>query len=1414
MKDKEVELVEAQQKTDKLLKEISARTTKTEKKKSEVATVKDALELDAKQVEAGRDEAQRDLAQAKPALEEAEAAIDSIKAKDIQVLKQLRTPPEIIKIVFDGVLLLMRMPLEQVKTTTLKKGTLFIQDSYSHATKLMADINFLKNLRQFDSDTINDETVELLSPYLELEEFTPENAKKSSSAAAGLATWVGAMSRYYEISKDVKPKIEKLQIAEDRLRIARNKLQDKEDELATVEAELAKVQATFDDALRKKNKMQDEADSIKRKLESANNLISALSGERDRWTEQSGHFKDLITRLVGEVALACGFISYCGPFNSEFRSLMLQRFYQDCLKRNIPVKKFDGNESFDVTKFLVDESEIGEWNIQGLPTDPHSVQNGIMVTRSDKWPLLIDPQGQGLAWIKKREENNNPMICQISDRNFKTQLTDAISLGRPMIIENVSDYLDPMLDPILEKAIFTVGKLKQIVIQGRAYDWSDDFRLYLTSKMSNPHYSPETFAKTTIIDFAVTMSGLEQQLLGVVIQQERADLEERREKLLKDVNENEKEIKGLEDDLLQQLASSEKNLLEDTKLIETLANTKAKASEVKEKLSNAKQTEKTINLAREAYNPVAIRGSVLYFVIVEMSLVNSMYQTSLKQFLRIFDTSIQKSETDPDPEKRINNIIEYLTFYVYLHVVRGLFERHKLLFLLLIATKVLLRDGHVSLAAFNALLKGGAAKDMNSITIPKWDWIPDSAWLNVIALSETVDKFKHLPDLIKKNEKLWKFFYDQEAPESAKVPDLEAELTDFDRLLLVRSLREDRSMLAATNFISKSLGPHYVKAVPLNLTETLEESTERTPVIFLLSPGSDPTTMIENLAKRKKKELHSKSMGHNQEAAAKEILVNGFNSGGWVLLQNCHLGLDFLKEVEDMLLTDEIHPEFRLWVTSEPTDKFPIGLLQMSIKLTNEPPEGLKAGLQRSFQWVNQDILDASRRVEWKPLVYSLCFAHSIVQERRKFGSLGWNIPYEFNQSDLAASFQFLQNHFMAIGDEAKKGPSVSWDTVHYMICEVQYGGRITDDFDRRLFNTYGHLWLSDNILKNNFSFAPNYNIIMGEDIATYKKEIENIPSLDKPEVFGLHPNADITYRTNQSVETLKTIMDVQPKQAAGKGGETREDTVSRMAAQWLNDLPDDFKMDEVREQIVALGGLGKPLNIFLFQEVERLQHVLEVTRTTLEDLQLAIAGTIVMSADLQNILNSLYDAAVPSMWLKVSWTSPNIGLWFSEFVQRYDQLSKWLVNNRPKTFWLTGFFNPQGFLTAVRQEVARARKWALDNVVVKTEVLTKDKDDIRDGPSEGVYIHGLFLEGAGWDVKNSRLEDSQPKVLHVPLPVLHVTGVDSTKTEKKAAKYICPVYKKPRRTDQHYIFDVELNTNEAPEKWILGGVALLCSTT
>uniref|UniRef100_A0A3Q3F240 Dynein, axonemal, heavy chain 5 like n=1 Tax=Kryptolebias marmoratus TaxID=37003 RepID=A0A3Q3F240_KRYMA len=1396
---KEKELAVASVKADKVLAEVTVSAEAATVVKNEVQVVKDKAQNIVEGIEKEKAFAEEKLEAARPALEEATAALNTIKPADIATVRKLAKPPNLIMRIMDCCLILFKKKLDSVSIDPERHS---IKPSWGEAQKLLSSPGFLTSLQQFPKDEINDETVELLQPYFTMEDYTMENATKVCGNVAGLLAWTCAMASYFAINKEVLPLKANLAVQENRLKVANNELSKAEGQLAEKQAEFDKVKAKCDAAMKEKQILLDDAELCKHKMQAASALIDGLSGEKARWTEQSKEFKTQINRLVGDVLQLTGFLSYCGPFNQSFRIMLLKEIWEAELRNH----KIPFTENLNIISALVDPPTISEWNLQGLPGDDLSVQNGIIVTKATRYPLLIDPQTQGKAWIKKKEEANALQVTSLNHKFFRTHLEDCLSLGRPLLIADIFEELDPVLDNVLEKNFIKSGTSFKVKVGDKEINVMDDFRLYITTKLPNPAYTPEVSAKTSIIDFTVNMKGLENQLLGRVILQEKQELEAERLKLIEDVTANKRKMQELEDNLLYKLSSTKGSLVDDDSMIGILRTTKQTAAEVSAKLSVAAEAEVKINIAQAEYRPVASRGSILYFLITEMSMVNVMYQTSLSQFLKVFDLSLERSEKASKTQKRIANIIEYLTFEVFRYTVRGLYENHKFIFTLLLVLKIDLQKNKIEHNKFQILIKGGAALDLKTCPAKPFSWILDMVWLNLVELSK-LPQFSNIINQVSQNGKIWKAWLNLDAPEEGVIPDGYHSADVFHKLLLIRSWCPDRTLSQAMKYVEDSMGTRFAEPVILDLHYTWEESDPRTPLICFLSMGSDPTDQIEVLCKKLQLECRAISMGQGQEVHARKLLKTSMTEGGWVLLQNCHLGLEFMEELlETITTTETVHDTFRVWITTEPHDRFSITLLQSSIKFTNDPPQGIRAGLKRTFAGISQNQLEVSNLPMWKPLLYSVAFLHAAVQERRKFGPLGWNIPYEFNSADFSASVEFVEKHL----DDCGPKKDVSWVTVRYILAEVQYGGRVTDDYDKRLLKCFARVWISKKMFDPTFCFYTGYKIPVCKTVEEYMDCIQSLPIVDSPQALGLHPNADITYQTNTSAEVLNTITNIQPKESGGGSGVTRESIVYNMAEDMLDKLPPDYVPHEVKARLLKMGPLN-PMNIFLRQEVDRMQRIISVVRISLTDLKLAIEGTIIMSDNLRDALDNIFDARVPSLWRKISWESSTLGFWFTELLERNKQFFNWVFEGRPKTFWMTGFFNPQGFLTAMRQEVTRANKgWALDTVTLNNKVLRKSLEEITASPTEGVYVYGLYLDGAGWNRKNIHLIESSPKVLFTPMPVIHMFAVKST-APVDPKLYVCPIYKKPRRTDLNYITAVVLPTIQSPDHWIMRGVALLC---
>jgi dynein heavy chain, axonemal len=279
---KNQELAVAAKEAEALLKSISESTAIAEKEKQKVFVIVDGVTRKAAEIAAVKDDAEKDLAAAKPALDAALSALNSITPKDIVGLKALKNPPDVVKRIFDAVLILRHFYVGPVSWHDVK-GTMVILGTYDQSVKMMGDMNFLAALLNFAKEQINDETVELLAPYFAAPDFNYDAAKKASGNVAGLCNWAEAMCKYHEVAKVVEPKIATLREAEAELKVATKEKNAAEERMAKVQAKLDEMQAQFDAAMAQKQALEDDAAATQKKMDAATALINALAGAGRAW---------------------------------------------------------------------------------------------------------------------------------------------------------------------------------------------------------------------------------------------------------------------------------------------------------------------------------------------------------------------------------------------------------------------------------------------------------------------------------------------------------------------------------------------------------------------------------------------------------------------------------------------------------------------------------------------------------------------------------------------------------------------------------------------------------------------------------------------------------------------------------------------------------------------------------------------------------------------------------------------------------------------------------------------------------------------------------------------------------------------------------------------------------------------------
>lgn len=577
------------------------------------------------------------------------------------------------------------------------------------------------------------------------------------------------------------------------------------------------------------------------------------------------------------------------------------------------------------------------------------------------------------------------------------------------------------------------------------------------------------------------------------------------------------------------------------------------------------------------------------------------------------------------------------------------------------------------------------------------------------------------------------------------------------------------------------------------------------------------------------------------------MIKDALSSGGWVFLQNCHLSISWMPDLEKIVErfcnakegeTGNPHPKFRLWLSSKPHPKFPITILQRGLKMTTEPPRGLRANMVRLYNIV--DPADFRKRAARAPgnsyrrLLFSLCWFHSILLERRKFKSLGWNIPYGFNNADFAICHDILDQYLTRYPERTP------WEALRYLIAEANYGGRITDDLDRRLAIVYINQYFNQEVLDApNYRLAPaapEYHTPDDGNYDEYKQFISKLPPNDPPAAFGQHSNADIQSAREDTRDMLSTLLGLQPR-AVNTGGMSDEDRVLELAKDIERQLPATIDVEWAHAQLSSRTDPA-PLKVVLYQEIDRYNGLLRRMQSTLRGLQQGIQGLVVITEELEQVFAALLNGVVPDAWAFCYPSLKPLGPWTSDLMRRVDQIRSWAGEQMPVVFWLSGFTYPTSFFTALLQTHARAHTVAINQLdfeyVVSGSNETSDDEigmagaggggSAGDGelqrPETGALLSGMYLEGARWDHDEGALEEPDPMELVCPMPMIHFRPIEfkpGQQLRASSTEYECPLYLYPVRTGTRerpsFMRLVKLQSGEQPpDFWVKRGTALLLS--
>jgi len=1573
-KKKVAEGIAKRVKAEKEVVEMESENAAIEEKK----VTKIAGEVGAKQMSA-----EADLAKAVPAVEAAMAALDTLDVKALQMCKTMTKPPPGVDDVFSACMVLLAGVTATIPIQ--KNGKVKDKDrSWDSSKKFMLGdpkkfVDDLKSYKDvFDAGRVPVVNWKEVRMYLEMEHFQPEIIMSKNSAAAGLCNWVVNIVMYYDVVSMVEPK--KKLVAESKIQ-----LEEANTKLGKVRARVKELEDKLGGLINELN----EAEGVKQaaeatvargelKLSLAERLLGALSSENVRWNAGIARLQQTRDLLVGDTLLSASFISYIGPFTKQYRTKLLEDQWLPALRTPKSGSPVPMSKEADPLTALTNESEVASWQTMKLPADPVSTENGAIVSRSTRWPLLIDPQLQGVAWIKTQYSSDKDKmlrVARLGTKDLIRVLTECLQGGLPMLIENMGEAMEASIMPAVQRLKMKRGARFFLKLGEDEVEYHNDFRMFLHTKLSNPHYPPEVQAECTLVNFTVTPAGLEDQLLALVVSKERPDLASQKVQLIQQQNQFKIKMIQIEDEILARLAAAQGDITEDRDLIEGLEAAKRTANDIEGKLAAGRKTTESINNTSEKFRAAARRGSQLFFIMNDLVKIHTYYIYSLNAFVVVFlngidvvqrettasgpakgfgissfkkiakrviagierfpwnrDILMRASHTDTldvefldkvmsagtspkapsattfnvgeqvecdlavgkilkvldvhgrpalvvevvssdggaarrlvvpqsmcekyiDYAARNRKLIETTTAVCFNYVRRGLFERDKLTVVSLFICTLQIADGLLPAKYLDMLLLNrGAAGDAPSHAVLAF--LPEAVWPKLRALQQDapeVPLFATILENVEARPAEWDAWYNSPAPERADCPCGEGavHLGLFEKILLLSAMRTDRVTMGVTAYIREVYGELYVEQQPFDMKRTYMETTASTPVFFVLFPGVDPTTWVEQLGESfgitvANRKFVNISMGQGQEAPAEAMLEQMAKEGGWVMLQNLHLMQNWLPVLERRLevCSEHAHADFRCFISAEPPSfayqrNIPESLMQSCIKVSNEAPSDIKSNVERAWKPFDQTRLEAcSLPVEFRACLFGLCFFHGVMLGRKRFGQQGWSRKYGFNMGDLTICADVLQAY---LDDKGQ----VPWEDLRYIFGEIMYGGHITDFWDRRTNNTYLQVSFTPELLQQGvlgFGFhSPDAKTHTHRDM--YVRHLKDKLPPESPLIYGLHMNSEIAYLNSATTALVSTILRLKAgtKAGGGGGGGGTEEMIDALLVR----LPQQFDLYESTEKAAPLlKGKDAPYLVVVLQELGRMNDLTAEIARSLEELKKGLLGQLNMSQKMEDLLSALSIRQVPgrnpfhtASWEVFAWPSmKGLPSWFEDVILRCAQLSRWADADNlraPLALWLPGLFNPTAFLTAIKQVTARNQALPLDKMTTETHISSVlSPDDLTEALPEGAFVHGLFCEGACWGKQDDEataymcdavactgvLQDSKPKELLPALPLMYIKAVQVQPTWDPSSVgylrpeedlYNCPVYLTTFRGPT-FVFVATLKTQHAASHWVLRGVAIV----
>lgn len=919
-----------------------------------------------------------------------------------------------------------------------------------------------------------------------------------------------------------------------------------------------------------------------------------------------------------------------------------------------------------------------------------------MLKRFNRYPLIIDPSGQATEFIMNEFAGRKITKTSFLDDSFRKNLESALRFGNPLLVQDVENY-DPILNPVLNRELRRTGGRVLITLGDQDIDLSPSFVIFLSTRDPTVEFPPDICSRVTFVNFTVTRSSLQSQCLNQVLKAERPDIDEKRSDLLKLQGEFHLRLRQLEKSLLQALNDAKGKILDDDSVITTLETLKKEAADIGQKVEETDKVIAEIETVSQQYLPLSLACSNIYFTMDSLNQIHFLYQYSLKMFLEIFSTVLYnnpKLDGKTDYTGRLSIITKELFAVCYDRVARGMIHADRLTFAILLCKIHLKGTSDTNLdAEFNFFLRSREGLMSNQRNV---EGLSSEQVESVNRLATRLPNFAKLIDKVKSMPEIGAWLQ-QGSPEQC-VPQLWDETKALSQaaaamhqMLLIQAFRPDRVVAAGQLLVATVLGEDFmpVAETELDFSACVEKQlTASTPALLCSVPGFDASGRVDDLATELNKQISSIAIGSAEGFNQADRAINSAcKTGRWVLLKNVHLAPQWLIQLEKKLHSLQPHAGFRLFLTMEISPRVPVNLLRAGRIFVFEPPPGIRANLLRTFTAVPiaRMMKPPSERAR---LYFLLAWFHAIVQERLRYVPLGWAKKYEFNESDLRVACDTLDTWIdtTAMGRTNLPPEKVPWDAVVTLLSQSIYGGKIDNDFDQRLLQSFLAKLFTARSFEADFALVANVDGVAGGPNGQrhitmpdgtrrdhFLKWIEGLADRQTPSWLGLPNNAEKVLLTTHGTDLVSKLLKMQQLEdddelaySADEGLETvkprQEDgrpswmkTLHNSATAWLELLP---KSLQTLKRTVE--NIKDPLYRYFEREVASGAKLLLTVISDLQDVVWICQGEKKQTNHHRSMLSELVRGIIPKGWRR--YTVPagcTVIQWITDFSNRVQQLQK-----------------------------------------------------------------------------------------------------------------------------------------------------------